>query len=155
MAFLRRPRPFSLSVLSPAESVSGRLTPAISRARAGRAAGNRPERAKAARERRERRFIQNLLRGVDSTGTRGHFEGRSRVLHGRRAFGAPRRPPRSAPRYRRGELRRVPLGVVARPFHCHWESKVKESKPNAVAAEVSRCASRGPIHLRRPPPRLS
>src|ERR1035437_3759561 len=77
MAFLRRPIPFSLSVLSPAESVSGRLTPASSRARAGRAARNRPERAKAARERHEKRFIKNLLRGVDSTGTRGHFEGRS------------------------------------------------------------------------------
>src|SRR5450759_1127690 len=77
MAFLRRPRPFSLSVLSPAESVSGRLTPASSRARAGRMARNRPEKAKAARERHEKRFIKNLLRGVDSTGTRGHFEGRS------------------------------------------------------------------------------
>src|SRR5450830_122072 len=77
MAFLRRPIPFSLSVLSPAESVSGRLTPASSRARAGRAARNRPERAKAARERHEKRFIKNLLRGVDSTGTRGHVEGRS------------------------------------------------------------------------------
>src|ERR1039457_4753559 len=63
MAFLRRPRPFSLSVLSPAESVAGRLPPAISPARAGRAAGNRPERAKAARERRERRFIQTSCEG--------------------------------------------------------------------------------------------
>src|ERR1039458_10289758 len=110
MAFLRRPRPFSLSVLSPAESVSGRLTPAISRARAGRAAGNRPERAKAARERRERRFIQNLLRGVDSTGTRGSRRrplARNRLLRApivhRRPFPPPRRrrepgsgpPPRS------------------------------------------------------------
>src|SRR5512143_292750 len=63
MAFFRRPRPFSLSVLSPAEKVSGKVTPASSRARTGRAARKRLDRAKAPREREERRFIESSCEG--------------------------------------------------------------------------------------------
>src|SRR5450759_563619 len=98
MAFLRRPRPFSLSVLSPADIVSGRLTPASSRAASGRAARNRPERANAARERHERRFIKNLLRGMDSTGTWIFLEGERIGPERRPIRGEPMRKPKSRSR---------------------------------------------------------